>query len=363
MKLSNQLRLIWAGLTRSGSNGFAVVRLMHRRFHGNGSKIIGWHQGCPSFTLMAPPTFSSPVANSIATRLMSLYQNRPLPEMVDIAVTDQCQCSCAHCSFEGMRKATPVLERRQLRETIRQAQDLGVATINFVGGEPLLRDDLCDLVRSVDPERSQVILFTNGWLLKERARALAAAGVTSVITSLDAPAAAEHDRIRGLRGLFDRAVAGIREAQRQGLLTGLSTIMGGGQFKEGRLDEMMELARRLKVNELILFEAVPNGTGSCKQHLEGDSIELTTLRAAVERYALNDDFPGLYAYPYVRSHLGLGCAGGVAYFYVSPTGDVCPCDFSPRSVGNVKDEPLFALWERLVGREKCSGLNGCKAMV
>ena len=61
MRLSTRFRVFWAGLTRGGPNGFAVVRLMHRRFHGNGSKIIGWYKGCPTFTLMAPPTFSSPV--------------------------------------------------------------------------------------------------------------------------------------------------------------------------------------------------------------------------------------------------------------------------------------------------------------
>ena len=75
----------------------------------------------------------------------------------------------------------------------------------IVGGEPLLREDLPD-VMAVLTGRAYSTVFTNGMLLAERTELMRNAN--SVFISLDAPDE-EHDKLRAKKGCFERAVNGI----------------------------------------------------------------------------------------------------------------------------------------------------------
>jgi MoaA/NifB/PqqE/SkfB family radical SAM enzyme len=258
-----------------------------------------------------------------------------------------------------MRKlGKPPLGTDELKDVIRQVQELGAATITLVGGEPLLREDLCDIVRSVDPQLSQVVLFSNGTHLAERARALKQAGLTSVVVALDAASPEEHDRRKGEAGAFERALAGIAAARKQKLLVGISAVARPADLEDGGLVRLFELGRRLKVNQILVFDAV----ATCGQQDPGWSkAQLGALVDLCASYQRKQGYPGIHAYAYSKSHRSIGCAGGVTYFYVSAQGEVCPCDFDASSVGNVREAPLFELWERFNQRGiTCSSLCGCR---
>ena len=57
-----------------------------------------------------------------------------------------------------------------------------MSILNLVGGEPLLRSDLPEIIASVDKSRSTVVLLTNGWHLAERAPELGRAGTPGVFS-------------------------------------------------------------------------------------------------------------------------------------------------------------------------------------
>ena len=88
---------------------------------------------------------------------------------MSFAVTDECNARCEHCSFyEGVEEpGRHVLTFDESVKLIADAQQLGVSVINFVGGEPLMRDDLPQLVEAVDKDLSTTLLFTNGWALED----------------------------------------------------------------------------------------------------------------------------------------------------------------------------------------------------
>ncbi|HET8542798.1 MAG TPA: radical SAM/SPASM domain-containing protein [Anaeromyxobacter sp.] len=357
----NRLRFWWALLTKGSRLGADFLELTNRRFCNSASKIVGWHRGYPSYYLLAPPVMSRPALNGLTTRIMSVYQWRALPDFASLAVTDACNCACEHCSATSMASPAPLLSTGEWRSVIRQAQDLGVSSVAFVGGEPLLREDVCELVASVDGDRSQAILFTNGWALAERARDLARAGLTSVLVSLDSADAAEHDRRKALPGAFDRALAGVEAARRRGLLVGISAVVRPGDVASGALGRLCDLGRRLRVNQLLFFDAVPTGGYLDRAELAWSSPQLDEIVDACAAYQRRADYPGVHCYAYSKSHRGIGCAGGVSQLYVSAGGEVCPCDFDPASVGNVRDAPLHALWDRFpaAGRT-CTSLDGCR---
>jgi len=52
-------------------------------------------------------------------------------------------------------------------------------------------------------------------------------------------------------------------------------------------------------------------------------------------------------YAYTTSHRAVGCTGGMSYFYVTPYGDICPCDFYHAKFGSIREEPLYRIWDRM----------------
>jgi MoaA/NifB/PqqE/SkfB family radical SAM enzyme len=361
----NTLRYGWLMLTKGPHLGSDFLGVTNRRFCNGPDKVIGWTHGYPSYYLMSPPLFSRPAMNSLTTRLMSIYQWRKLPDMVSVGVTDACNLHCEFCSFEAMRKlGKPPLSPDELKAVIRQAQELGASTINIVGGEPLLREDLCDLIRAVDPELSQVTLFTNGTRLAERARSLRQAGLTSVIVALDAAQAEEHDHRKGETGAFTRALEGIAAARKAKLLVGISTVTRPADLASGELVRVFELGRQLGVNQILVFDAVVGKAQNDQKDQQDPGWVRAQLQAIVDlcaAYHRKKDYPGIHSYAFSKSHRGLGCAGGVSHCYVSAQGEVCPCDFDATSVGNVREAPLYELWERFSQRGMtCTSLRGCR---
>ncbi|MFY8149581.1 MAG: radical SAM/SPASM domain-containing protein [Prochlorococcaceae cyanobacterium] len=344
------LRLRWFLLRRGLSSSCDFVEVLYR-IYLNHSKIIHFRDGYPVYSLSTPALFSRPAAHFIARTLYRGIQNRNLPNLMSIAVTDGCNARCGHCSFyEAIEDpGRTLLPLDELGRVIREAQELGVSIINLVGGEPLLRPDLSEVIRCIDKSLSTVLLFTNGWHLAGRARELRRAGLDSVYVSLDAAEAAAHDALRGTPGLFDRALEGLRQARRAGLSVGISTTITPEAWAAGELERLVELARRVGAHELLVFDALPCGRLRHRDDLvdSGDWVE-AMVRSA-ERWNADPRYPGVVFSAYITSHRSVGCSCGTSYFYLSPYGDVMSCDFNHAIFGNVREQPLWRVWERLSG--------------
>jgi GTP 3',8-cyclase len=134
--------------------------------------------------------------------------HRPLRDL-RISVTDRCNFRCPYCMpKEVFGPGYPFLHDPQLlmlAELVRIARAfvaLGVEKIRLTGGEPLLREDLPDLVRALKQELRvpDVALTTNGWLLEKRGAELRAAGLDRLNVSVDSLDDATAGRLNG-RGL------------------------------------------------------------------------------------------------------------------------------------------------------------------
>jgi len=342
------LRLRWFLLSRGLASSCDAVDVLYR-IYLNHSKIIHFRDGHPVYSLSTPALFSRPAAHFIARALYRGIQNRNLPNLMSVAVTDGCNARCGHCSFysgiEDPQRAP--LDTATLARVIGEAQELGVSIINLVGGEPLLRPDLAAIIRSVDKSLSSVLLFTNGWHLAERARELRRAGLDSVYVSLDAPEAADHDARRGTPGLFARALEGLREARRCGLSVGISATITPEAWAAGELERLVELARREGVHEVLVFDALPCGRLQHRDDLIDNGAWVEQMIRSAAPWNADPRYPGVVFSAYISSHRSVGCSCGTSYFYLSPYGDVMSCDFNHAIFGNVLEQPLWQVWERL----------------
>jgi radical SAM protein with 4Fe4S-binding SPASM domain len=128
------------------------------------------------------------------------------------------------------------------------------------GGEPLWRRDVFEIASHANRRGIRVALATNGTLMDEAmAERTREAGIVRVAISLDGADRATHDSFRGHAGAFEAAIHGIRCLQEVGLSTQINTTVS--RHNAHQLPEMIELAKRLKVDAFHLFLLVPVGCG------------------------------------------------------------------------------------------------------
>ncbi|MGQ9732294.1 MAG: radical SAM/SPASM domain-containing protein [Candidatus Zipacnadales bacterium] len=324
---------------------------------------IATHNGFFVYTLYQPPVPSERMINHLARVLLEGRQP-PRPTTCTLQVTTRCQLNCSHCSAARFKtNQREELSTEQWINAIRQAEDLGVNNVVFTGGEPLLRKDILELVRAVDPQRANVAMFTNGLLLTDEVvTALREAGLFSLMVSLDDVRPEVHDHLRRMPGSFAKATAGIKRALEGGLLVGISTYARPQDVHEGRLEQMIEFARELGVHEITIFDTVPTG-----KLLALKQNELLSADDKMRLIALEKDYNARVGYPHVITQAfingpqGVGCFAAYIQFYITAYGDVNPCDFTPLTFGNIQDEPLETIWSRMLSHPAyCRRSDHCR---
>jgi len=154
-------------------------------------------------------------------------------------VTGRCNGRCPTCLWRDPERRE--LDTASVNWLYAEAGRAGMAQLVVWGGEPLLRQDLPELLFAARGAGLAITLISNGWLLEERWPELRGL-VNSLVLSLDDVGAA-HDRLRGLPGLFDRlesAVAKLRrDSQRPMLL--VNTVLS--QYNRGALARVAPVAR------------------------------------------------------------------------------------------------------------------------
>jgi len=140
-----------------------------------------------------------------------------------ISVTKRCNFGCIYCHDEGLG---PILRPRsphedelapaEIERVVRIAREFGIRTIKFTGGEPLVRQDMEDIVARTVRQIPDVSMTTNGSMLARRAEALRGAGLKRVNVSMDAIDPKAFKDIR--RGDIHPVLDGVREAIRVGLV-------------------------------------------------------------------------------------------------------------------------------------------------
>jgi MoaA/NifB/PqqE/SkfB family radical SAM enzyme len=235
------------------------------------------------------------------------------------------------------------LDTDQIKAVIEEARSLGVLEIIFSGGEPLLRNDIMELIQYARSRGLITRLNSNGLLLTpERIAQLKAAGLSRCSVSIDHPDPETHDRLRKFPGLYRKAVEGIGNLIKAGIPCQIQTYASRQTIDSG-LKEIIGLGKRLGVVGVFILFPIASG------RWEGAFDEVLTEEERGKVRALQDlkcvhlelPTPGKPCCLFTRSIL-----------YVSPQGDVSPCPFMPYRLGNIKAQPLRELWYA-----HCAGLD------
>lgn len=300
------------------------------------------HNGQTIFNTFLPP-YRTPAFRRLCG---NLYFRRRVPNSMYIAVTHRCPCRCPHCSY-GHRDRAEV-PRDQLLSVIRQARELGACIIGITGGEPLLRRDLADLIASVSQDTTTMIFTTGYGLTTERAKELAQAGLAWVCIGLEAASAEEHERVRGVPGCFAWVRQAVEACHAAGLYPSVSTIGFTERIANGELERIYQLCREWGIAEFrIPIPIATGGIAGCMGQMLGERDLQALYDFHLEHNARRDDGPLVTSFAYIESKDMFGCGAGYHHLYVDAAGEVCPCDVTPLSFGNVYQRPLKEIWEEM----------------
>lgn len=134
-----------------------------------------------------------------------------------MALTSRCNLKCIYCHQEGDIAHQHEISCQMAVNVAKAAAHMGMRSIKFTGGEPLMRSDLEDLISQM-PAGIDLSLTTNGIFLANRAESLADAGLNRINISLDSLNPEIYRSITGCKdGDMDRVITGIDAAKNAGL--------------------------------------------------------------------------------------------------------------------------------------------------
>jgi len=270
------------------------------------------------------------------------------PHSAFLAVTTDCPADCWHCSIKN-RRTQQQLSHDQWLDVISQLHRKRISLIGLTGGEPTTREDLPDLVRAASEGGAEVELFTSGiGLTQATLDALHDAGLWAIGVSLDRTTPELVTQMRRAPKAFDSAVSALDMSRRAGFYTFINAVADRDSVVSGEYRRLYQLATRLRIHELRLIEPMPCGRLAGNGHdcfLKPEHVaELRRFHRETNRRGRG---PKVCAFSQIESPELFGCGAGTQHLFIDPSGNVCPCDFTPLSFGNVLNEELDIIWQRM----------------
>ncbi len=175
--------------------------------------------------------------------------------------TRRCNLKCIHCYSSSQNIDYPdELTTAEAKAMIDDLAAFGSPVLLFSGGEPLLRQDLPELLQYAVDQRMRAVISTNGTLItKAQAAIFRKIGLSYVGISLDG-IESTHDRFRGTTGAFNAAMKGLRNCQDAGLKVGVRFTINRHNVAD--IPAIFDLLEAESIPRCCFYHLVYSGRGS-----------------------------------------------------------------------------------------------------
>lgn len=198
-----------------------------------------------------------------------------------ISVTQRCDFNCFFCHREGESNPHGVMTPEEIEAIVSTAAFLGVRKIKLTGGEPLLREDIVEVVRRISPYVDEVSMTTNALHLEEKARELREAGLRRVNVSLHSACPEIFKEITGWN-VLPEVKEGVMAAIEAGLRPVKLNMVVMKDVNDLEIPEMIDFARDLGVTlQLIEYQPLERGAEDWERY----HYDLRPLEEELERRA------------------------------------------------------------------------------
>lgn len=305
------------------------------------------------------------------------------PQSVFWELTWKCNQRCLYCVSESGERRGEELTERECYRLIEELAELGVNSISFSGGEPLLHHHFFEISYYAVSLGMTIGLPTNGTLITyDITRRLREIGADVQIT-IEGSSSHLHDSICGLKGAFEKGISAVRYLIKEGISVGIATVVTTHNYKD--IINILDLAENLGVNSFRLIPFIPQGRGKKNMDMEipnskmKDLVYILLQERKKRRIKIEEmEFEHTFSPPikgYVHPQTPIGCGGARSYFLITATGEVLPCAyFFGVKAENIRNHSLKDIWQNshflnyfrslqvsdIKGScQNCEYLNGC----
>jgi len=296
--------------------------------------------------------------------------------------TLNCNFRCKHCgSSAGEKKYKGELSTKEIKKSFQEiAEDYDARKIMIAvtGGEPLLRQDIWDVMGYAKQLGFPWGMVTNGYLLDEKvARKMKETGMSSIVVSIDG-IGTTHDQLRQKEGAYKRAINAVKILSKEDFLQSLqiTTTLNRENFSE--MEKMYETFIPLGITSWRVMSIDPIGRAENNNELLLSDKQLRDMlyfikkKRAESKIDITYDcsgFLGLDLEGEVRPNI-FTCNTGINIGSILYNGDIYACPSVPRREeliqGNVKDIRFSDAWNnkfeifRDKNRTRCAKCGKCE---
>ena len=302
---------------------------------------------------MAGSTEFAPVSEALSLLAAKTHPAGP-PLWLLAELTYQCPLHCVFCYNPSQHaRIKDELTTAQWVDVMRQARKLGAAQLGFSGGEPLVRDDLEELVQEAHALGYYTNLITSGVGLTEaRAQRLKDAGLDHVQLSFQDSTRELNDFLSHTRTFeLKQKVARLIKAHDWPMV--MNCVLHRHNLPH--VGQIIEMALALDAEYLELANTQYYGWAWInRDHLMPTHEALIEAEAVVKRYreTIGQRCKILFVVPDYFEQRPKACMNGwgSVFLSVAPDGVAMPChnarDLPGLKLPNVRDMPLADIWQK-----------------
>lgn len=288
--------------------------------------------------------------------------------------TNMCNLKCMHCYQKADKPLPDELTLKEKLKVIDELDSMYVCGIALSGGEPTIHPDFLTIIHEISSRGMYAAVATNGiaFASEEFTLKTKKAGIKYVEISLDSSKPEIHDKFRGVKNAWRKAVKGVENCVKYGITTAIATTVTKMNIDD--IENILDLAESLSVKRVVFFNFVPVGRGKENIYLDLSPEEREEVLKLLYREALKrkieivstapqygrvvvQESSGRYVSPThftpvldsiihkaVVEFIG-GCGAGRVYAAIEPNGIVTPCVFMPIPLGSVRREGFSKIWK------------------
>lgn len=260
-------------------------------------------------------------------------------------MTGKCHCKCWHCF--RIKANNEDLSLNEIKECMKTLYDMGTATIGITGGEPMLRSDICEIISAI-PNGIEAQLYTTGHnITSQFVDFIKNSNLTRVIISLDHFDKEISCKMRSYENAYDEAISAIRLLVEKGIYTAVTVCVTESMLSENSLESYFEFVSSLHPNEIRVVMPIPQGNLEGTDVAKVYSAAVKFVKNIKKEYQSNSEFPTIVNFCEFESAAYLGCSAGAHYISINNDGNVTPCVAVPLSFGNIREEKLESIFEKM----------------
>ena len=271
--------------------------------------------------------------------------------------TKKCNLYCKHCYREsGPEKMDDELTTEEGKKLLDQMVKAGMKVIVLSGGEPMIRDDIFEIISYAKSIGMTVLMGSNATLItKEKAEKLKDSGLNAIAISIDSLDPEKHNLFRGSDTAFQKAIEGANNCIDAGIRVQLNCTITKQNLDE--IEEIAAFASKLGAASSHMLFLVDTGRG---KNIKDSSIDIKEYKTAINRIIDKDLELDILVKPTCapqykvesllrgikpQQNTTRGCIAGISYCSILPNGDVHICPYAPVKVASIREEAFDYIWE------------------